>query len=58
MDDNLLKEILLIAMEECLAYVFEVIFVHPNYQGICKGLDLDGIKRVVHPFISEEATRK
>ena len=58
MDNTVKKKILLISLEECLAYVFEVIFVHPNYQGICKGLDLDGIKRVVHPFISEEATRK
>lgn len=57
MDDTLLKEILLIALEECLAYVFEVISDHPNYEGPCKGLDLDGIKRVVHPFIIEEAAQ-
>jgi len=43
------------ALEECLAYVFEVISPHPNYQGICKGLDLDGIKRIIHPFIETEA---
>jgi hypothetical protein len=55
MDDSLKKEILLMALEECLAYVFEVISDHPNYQGICKGLDLAGIKRVVLPFINEEA---
>ena len=57
MDDTLNKEILLIALEECLAYVFEVISDHPNYQGICKGLNLDAIKRVVQPFIREEATQ-
>ena len=57
MDDALKKEVLLIALEECLAYVFEVISDHPNYEGICRGLDLDGIKRVVHPFISEEASK-
>ena len=57
MDDTLEKEILLIALEECLAYVFEVISDHPNYQGICKGLNLDAIKRVVQPFIREEATQ-
>ena len=57
MDDIVKKKILLIALEECLAYVFEVISAHPNYQGICKGLNLDGIKRVLHPFISEEATQ-
>ena len=54
MDDSLKKEILLMALEECLAYVFEVISDHPNYQGICKGLDLAGIKRVVLPL----STRK
>ena len=43
------------ALEEFLAYVFEVISDHPNYQGICKGLDLAGIKKVVLPFINEEA---
>ena len=57
MNDALNKEILLIALEECLAYVFEVISDHPNYQGICKGLNLDGIKWVVKPFISEEASK-
>ncbi len=57
LSDNLKKEIFLIALEECLAYVFEVISDHPNYQGICKGLNLDGIKWVVKPFISEEASK-
>lgn len=42
-------------LEECLAYVFEVISPHPNYQGIFKGLDLDGIKKIIHPFIEDEA---
>jgi len=56
-EDPLKKEILLMALEECLAYVFEVISGHPNYHGICKGLDLDQIRRVVHPFISEEARK-
>ena len=55
MDDSLKKEILLIALEECLAYVFEFISDHPNYLGIAKGLDLEGIKKIVHPFIAEEA---
>lgn len=57
MDDTVKKKILLISLEECLAYVFEVISDHPNYQGIYKGLNLDGIKRVVQPFISEEASK-
>ena len=57
MNYTMKKEILLIALEECLAYVFEVISDHPNYQGTCKGLNLDGIKRVVQPFISEEASK-
>jgi hypothetical protein len=56
MDESTKKEILLMALE-CLAYVFEVISDHPNYQGICKGLDLAGIKRVVLPFINEEASQ-
>ena len=57
MDDIVKKKILLIALEECLAYVFEVISDHPNYHGICKRLNLDGIKWVVQPFISEEASK-
>jgi len=57
MDNTLKKEILLIALEECLAYVFEVISDHPNYHGICEGLNLDGIKWVINPFISEEASK-
>jgi len=55
MDESTKKEILLMALEEFLAYVFEVISPHPNYQGICKGLDLEGIKRIIHPFIEDEA---
>ena len=57
MDYTLEKKILLIALEECLAYVFELISDHPNYEGTCKGLNLDGIKWVVNPFISEEASK-
>jgi len=32
LSDNLKKEIFMIALEECLAYVFEVISDHPNHQ--------------------------
>ena len=57
MDDSIKKQILLMALEECLAYVYEVISPHTNYQGICKGLDLNGIKKIIQPFILEEASQ-